>query len=146
MKNTPNRTVLCTFPVVAPRNVAGDEILRLMEKMVDTGLDDLKDVANDPVLSKEQRAEAQVAMSFEILQGKVDTEPATFANVGWTANDVMSLTQHFKSEKAAAEWLQTNSKHIRERLTEHGWNVLDDLLRFEGIPLSSPDDLDDEEE
>jgi hypothetical protein len=54
-----------------------------------------------------------------------------YAEVSWTAEDVQTLRPEMTTEQAK-EALQSIEKHLRDRLVELGWEVMDDLLRFEG--------------
>jgi hypothetical protein len=54
-----------------------------------------------------------------------------YAEVSWTAEDVQTLRPEMTTEQAE-EALQSIEKHLRDRLVELGWEVMDDLLRFEG--------------
>jgi hypothetical protein len=54
-----------------------------------------------------------------------------YAEVSWTAEDVKTLRPEMTTEQAE-EALQSIEKHLRDRLVELGWEVMDDLLRFEG--------------
>jgi hypothetical protein len=54
-----------------------------------------------------------------------------YAEVSWTAEDVQTLRPEMTTEQAE-EALQGIEKHLRDRLVELGWEVMDDLLRFEG--------------
>jgi hypothetical protein len=50
-----------------------------------------------------------------------------FAKVVWSANDI----QVYKAEWSIEEcelWLEANEKRIAERMTEVGWQVIEDLL------------------
>ena len=51
----------------------------------------------------------------------------TYAEVEWTPEDVRSLNNNL-SLSEAEEWLIDNEKSIQDRLTELGWNVIEDLL------------------
>ncbi len=59
------------------------------------------------------------------------SEKPTYAEVPWTAGDVRTLCK--LSEGEAEEWLAKNEKHLRDRITELGWDVMRDLLEFDGI-------------
>jgi len=54
-------------------------------------------------------------------------DPDTFAQMGWHPGDVQSHRPHWSDEKAR-NWLQRNSKHLRDRLAELGNQVIEDLL------------------
>lgn len=58
-------------------------------------------------------------------------KPSTFAKVEWTAEDILTLRPNMTVEQAE-EWLANNEQHIAERCIEHGWDVISDLLRFDG--------------
>jgi hypothetical protein len=54
-----------------------------------------------------------------------------YAEVVWTPEDVTSLRPDMTIEQAE-EWLQSNEKHLRDRLIELGWDVMETLLAFDG--------------
>lgn len=53
--------------------------------------------------------------------------PARFADLAWTAADVQTLATKMTDEEAAT-WLANNEGHIRDRLVELGWDVIESLL------------------
>lgn len=55
-----------------------------------------------------------------------------YAEVTWRAEDVQSLSRckNWSLEKCE-EWLQDNEEHIKDRLTELGWEVLDSFVMME---------------
>ena len=55
----------------------------------------------------------------------------TYAKVEWTAEDVLTLRPDM-TEEQAEEFLQSNEKHLRDRLIELGWDVMESLLAYEG--------------
>ena len=63
----------------------------------------------------------------------------TYANVGWTPSDVRTLAPKM-TEGEALEWLENNSKHIRDRMTELGWTVIQDLLIYDGVDVKPSTD------
>ena len=54
----------------------------------------------------------------------------TYAEVAWTVGDIQVLRPEMTDEQAA-EWLAFNQKHIRERLVELGWDVIEALLSYD---------------
>lgn len=54
-----------------------------------------------------------------------------YGRVEWTAEDVLSIRPEMSREDAE-EFLQSNEKHIRNRVVELGWEVLESLLSYEG--------------
>lgn len=66
-------------------------------------------------------------------------EPRRYGTVGWTAHDVMTLAPGL-TEEQAERFLQSNHKHIQNRITEVGWDVLTSLLQYEGIKTGNPDE------
>jgi hypothetical protein len=54
-----------------------------------------------------------------------------YAEVAWTTEDVLTLRPDMTIEEAE-EWLQVNEKHLRDRLIERGWDVMETLLAFDG--------------
>lgn len=59
-----------------------------------------------------------------------------YANLSWTPEDVQTLAPTMTLQEAET-WLQCNEKHIRDRLCELGWGVIETLLQIDGIDLSS---------
>jgi len=55
----------------------------------------------------------------------------TYAKGEWTAEDVLTLRPDMTAEQAE-EFLQSNEKHLRDRLIELGWDVMESLLAYEG--------------
>lgn len=60
-------------------------------------------------------------------------------SVTFSPGDVMSLTDHFETEDSAKRWLDKNCKYIEESMVSAGWEAIEDLLVFDGIPLNSDD-------
>lgn len=61
-----------------------------------------------------------------------------FGEVGWTLADVQTLFQ--VSDERAYQWLSAREQHIRERISELGWDVLEKLGRMDGLKLAEPSD------
>lgn len=61
------------------------------------------------------------------MRRTVNNSPATYGEVPWTKYDVKSIRPHW-SLKRCEEELSKNEKYLRDRLTELGWEVLEDLL------------------
>jgi hypothetical protein len=66
-----------------------------------------------------------------IDQKKLDEATATIRDMGlglivWVPEDIESVSK--LRGDAAADWLEQNRKHIQDRSTERGWEVIDDLL------------------
>lgn len=55
----------------------------------------------------------------------------TYAKVEWTAEDIQTLREDMTVAEAE-EFLQSNQKHIQDRLVELGWEVIESLLSYEG--------------
>ena len=55
-----------------------------------------------------------------------------YANLAWTAADITSRTM--LSEDEAVEFLEKNGKHLRDRLSELGNQIIGDLLDCDSIP------------
>ena len=51
----------------------------------------------------------------------------TYAEVKWTAEDITSLRPDWTMEQCHS-FLQQEEKHIRDRITELGWEVINSLL------------------
>lgn len=56
-----------------------------------------------------------------------EPKPHTYAELAWTAHDVKTLADKWTLEQCE-EWLASNDHHIRDRLCELGWNVIENLL------------------
>lgn len=66
-----------------------------------------------------------------------------YASVGWTVGDVMSLTEKENieeggwepqiTEEQAEAFLLANEGHIRDRMVEMGWTVLETLMMMDGL-------------
>ena len=61
-----------------------------------------------------------------------------YATVGWTPEDVQSLTddedcQPTITKEQALEFLVNNERHIQNRLVELGFEVIGDLMRYDGL-------------
>jgi hypothetical protein len=56
---------------------------------------------------------------------------AKFAEVAWSAEDVQALRPSWPLERCEEE-LAASERHLRDRVIEHGWQVLDCLLPAEG--------------
>ena len=56
-----------------------------------------------------------------------------YARVVWTPDDVLTLRPGM-TVKAAAEFLEDNSRDIQDEMIHHGWRVLEELLVQAGIP------------
>jgi hypothetical protein len=58
-----------------------------------------------------------------------------FAEVRWTSEDVRCLAEdlHYGdiTDEQAKQWLNRNAKHIRDRLTELGWGVMETLMSLD---------------
>jgi hypothetical protein len=54
-----------------------------------------------------------------------------YGRVEWTVEDVLSIRPEMSPEDAE-EFLQSNEKHLRNRIVELGWEVLESLLSYEG--------------
>ena len=50
-----------------------------------------------------------------------------FAEVKWTAGDVLTLRPEWTVEEAE-RWLNRNEKWIQDGMIEHGWQVIENLL------------------
>lgn len=50
-----------------------------------------------------------------------------YAELSWCAEDVQTLRPDL-TEEQANDFLDRNARHIRDRLTELGWDVIGDLL------------------
>jgi len=59
----------------------------------------------------------------------------TYASLAWTANDVQTLAGDLTDEEAE-EWLSNNQNHLRDRLCELGWGVMESLLSADGIKIT----------
>ena len=64
-------------------------------------------------------------------QNKADN--VSFGNVGWMIGDVQSIAK--LNKKDAFDWLNKNERHIRDRMTELGWDVLRNLLQYDNVKM-----------
>jgi hypothetical protein len=65
---------------------------------------------------------------------KFMSENKRYAQVTWAVGDITSITD--LTDKQAEEWLENNQKHIQNRLVELGWEVITDLLSYDGIEVT----------
>lgn len=63
-----------------------------------------------------------------------------FARNAWSVGDVQSLFD--VTDDVAASFLQKHAETIRERLTERGWDLLENLGREDGLKLNEPEDFE----
>lgn len=72
------------------------------------------------------------------------THEKHYASVAWTAEDVKTLFNI--SDERAEQFLQENESHIRDRLVELGWGVLETLGLVDSLPLTDREaDAEDDE-
>ncbi len=57
----------------------------------------------------------------------------SYASVSWHIEDIQDLRPEW-TDQQAEEWLRNNEKHIRHRLVELGWEVIEDLLPLRQKP------------
>jgi hypothetical protein len=70
----------------------------------------------------------------------IEDEPTTYGEVGWSAEDVQTLRPDLTDDQATA-FLRRNERHIRDRLTELGWQVIDVNLQMDDqLPDAPPED------
>lgn len=55
----------------------------------------------------------------------------SYAKTSWTAGDIQSLRPNM-NQTEAEEFLKSNENHLRDRLVELGWEVIESLLTYEG--------------
>jgi hypothetical protein len=65
-----------------------------------------------------------------------------YANLGWTVDDVTDLFDCTAEE--ATSFLIDNERHIRDRMCEVGWDIIETLGVESGLKKRN-DDQDDEE-
>lgn len=75
-------------------------------------------------------------------------EKRYFARVRWCAGDVTSLAERLGIEitpEQAEEFLKKNETRMQDRIVEHGWEIMETLLREHRPELEASDDkmLDD---
>jgi hypothetical protein len=51
----------------------------------------------------------------------------TFAMVSWSVDDILELRPTWTSDEAL-RFLAQHESHLRERLIEHGWSVIETLM------------------
>lgn len=54
--------------------------------------------------------------------------PKEYAKVVWSVKDVQKKRPNW-SDKVARKFLQQNADHIKDRLTDFGWDLLDILVQ-----------------
>lgn len=57
-------------------------------------------------------------------------EEMYFAKVEWAVADIKSIKPRW-SKNRCMDFLLNNEHHIQDRLTEHGWEVIADLIQYE---------------
>lgn len=62
-----------------------------------------------------------------------------YADLSWSPEDVQTLAPKMSTEEAE-EWLQANEGHLRDRLVELGWGVIEALLNYDGVDMTNPDE------
>lgn len=55
-----------------------------------------------------------------------------YAELSWDVEDVLTLRPKWGRGKAA-EWLAANERHLRDRLVEVGWSVMEDLMVYDAV-------------
>lgn len=58
-------------------------------------------------------------------------DKVNYADLAWTIEDVQSLFDVTDAE--ARDFLVRNQKHIRDRLVEHGWTVIETLGSMDNL-------------
>ena len=53
-----------------------------------------------------------------------------YAKVVWGIDDILCLQPEWTRQQAE-EWLEKHEKHIADRLTEVGWDVIDTLMSLD---------------
>lgn len=61
-----------------------------------------------------------------------------FAEVAWTAHDVVTIRPTWTIEQAE-EWLAINERRIVDELITHGWDVIESML-----PPPSKEDIENQ--
>lgn len=61
-----------------------------------------------------------------------DADKGEYAKVSWRADDLEHLTPDW-SEDRRREFLDKYEYDIGDRMVERGWDVIEDLLREEGV-------------
>jgi hypothetical protein len=79
-------------------------------------------------------------VSFDVFKARNASKVETFAEIKWTAEDVMTLAPRM-TEEEAKEWLANNESHIQDRTVELGWSVIEDLLSMDGVDMSEVEEL-----
>ncbi len=59
-----------------------------------------------------------------------------YADLSWTASDIQMAAPKM-TDAEAEEWLANNAKHLRDRLCELGWGIIETLLHTDGIDTST---------
>lgn len=58
-----------------------------------------------------------------------------YAEVSWCAEDIKGLRPNW-SKKRAEEFLANNENHLRDRMTELGWEVIETFLSMDETHLT----------
>lgn len=79
-----------------------------------------------------------VLLELGLLAPKAQDAAERFAELAWGVGDVQTLARLTDDE--AADFLALHENRLRDRLTELGWEILTDMLTYDGIPLANDDD------
>jgi hypothetical protein len=74
----------------------------------------------------------------KLIVDAVNNRNKSYASLSWSPGDVQTLAK--LSDEEAEEWLSKNEKHLRDRLCELGWGVMESLLSASGIKISKVED------
>lgn len=61
----------------------------------------------------------------------IEKRETQFAEVTWSIEDLKTLQEDW-TEEQLLEWMDLNEDHIRDRLIELGWEVIDTMISFPG--------------
>lgn len=61
----------------------------------------------------------------------IEKRETQFAEVTWSIEDLKTLQEDW-TEEQLLEWMDLNEDHIRDRLIELGWEVIDTTISFPG--------------
>jgi hypothetical protein len=59
----------------------------------------------------------------------IEKRETQFAEVTWSIEDLKTLQEDW-TEEQLLEWMDLNEDHVRDRLIELGWEVIDTMISF----------------
>jgi hypothetical protein len=110
-------------------------------------VDHLAEFINRPSENDDREADAIEAVGvLDKLVAQTPTEPV-YAELSWCVEDIHTiLTEQGRTatQEEMEQWFSRNERHLRDRLCELGWGVIDTLLAMDSV--GKRDDGADEED